>query len=262
MQVGPGGCFGRRAPLPTATPPRTTLTTHAPKTPKPRARAAVHFEMGDFEACAADCDAAVSRGRELRSDYALIGRALSRKGNALVKLGRLQEVRGCFGWGCCCAECVRVRLVKLGRLQGMRGGGGVDSTVGVVVWVKVFGARALRVAWVSRSRSCIHAPIPTPAATAKHRKNYIIHPPPLYNPSIHPSTQAIDAYNKSLMEHRSADTLKRLQDTERALKVGAWRAHIPPLLAPSLRVLVFHWPKPQGDLNPNPNPNPSTSTNT
>ncbi|KIZ02055.1 Heat shock protein STI [Monoraphidium neglectum] len=83
-------------------------------------KAAVHFEMGDFEACVKDCDDAVMRGRELRSDYALVGRALQRKGNALVKLGRLQE--------------------------------------------------------------------------------------------------AIDAYNKSLMEHRSAETLKRLQETEKALK--------------------------------------------
>ena len=31
--------------------------------------------------------------------------------------------------------------------------------------------------------------------------------------------QAVEAYNKSLMEHRSADTLKRLQETEKALKV-------------------------------------------
>jgi hypothetical protein len=34
-----------------------------------------------------------------------------------------------------------------------------------------------------------------------------------------PPLQAIDAYNKSLMEHRNADTLKRLQETERVLKV-------------------------------------------
>ncbi len=31
---------------------------------------------------------------------------------------------------------------------------------------------------------------------------------------------AINVYNKSLMEHRNADTLKRLNETERALKVG------------------------------------------
>lgn len=56
-------------------------------------RAAVRYEMGDFEGCIKDCDSAVERGRELRADYSLVGRALQRKGNALVKLGRLQEVR-------------------------------------------------------------------------------------------------------------------------------------------------------------------------
>jgi stress-induced-phosphoprotein 1 len=33
----------------------------------------------------------VERGRELRNDYKLIARALTRKGNALVKLGELEE---------------------------------------------------------------------------------------------------------------------------------------------------------------------------
>lgn len=44
--------------------------------------------QGKFEECIADCDAAVEKGRELRTDFKLIGRALSRKGNALVKLDR------------------------------------------------------------------------------------------------------------------------------------------------------------------------------
>ena len=35
--------------------------------------------------------AAVERGRELRADYKLIARALTRKGNALVKQGKLEE---------------------------------------------------------------------------------------------------------------------------------------------------------------------------
>eukprot|EP00887_Chlorella_sp_A99_P005251 scaffold1.g5251.t1 len=83
-------------------------------------RAAVHFEMGDYDACVADCDAAVERGRELRADYKLVARALTRKGNALVKQDLLEE--------------------------------------------------------------------------------------------------AIAVYNKSLTEHRNADTLKRLNDAERALK--------------------------------------------
>jgi stress-induced-phosphoprotein 1 len=59
-------------------------------------RAAVHFEKGDYEAAIKDCDAAVDKGRDLRADYALIARALARKGTALVKLGRLEEAVGVY----------------------------------------------------------------------------------------------------------------------------------------------------------------------
>jgi stress-induced-phosphoprotein 1 len=59
-------------------------------------RAAVHFEKGDYEAAIKDCDTAVDKGRELRADYALIARALARKGTALVKLGRLEEAVGVY----------------------------------------------------------------------------------------------------------------------------------------------------------------------
>lgn len=54
-------------------------------------RAAVHYEQADYDACIADCDKAVERGRELRADYKLIAKALSRKGNALVKQDSLAE---------------------------------------------------------------------------------------------------------------------------------------------------------------------------
>ncbi len=54
-------------------------------------RAAVYFEMGEFERCAADCDTAVEKGREARADYKIIARALTRKGNALVRQDRLEE---------------------------------------------------------------------------------------------------------------------------------------------------------------------------
>ena len=54
-------------------------------------RAAVHFEKGSFEECIADCDKAVERGRELRADYKLVAKALTRKGNALVKTDKLPE---------------------------------------------------------------------------------------------------------------------------------------------------------------------------
>ncbi|KAE8699875.1 Hsp70-Hsp90 organizing protein 1 [Hibiscus syriacus] len=48
-------------------------------------RAAVYLEMGKYEDCIKDCDKAVERGRELRADYKMVARALTRKGTALVK---------------------------------------------------------------------------------------------------------------------------------------------------------------------------------
>jgi stress-induced-phosphoprotein 1 len=54
-------------------------------------RAAVYFEMGEYEKCAADCDTAVEKGREARADYKIIARALTRKGNALMRQDRIEE---------------------------------------------------------------------------------------------------------------------------------------------------------------------------
>ena len=51
----------------------------------------MYFEKGEFEQCIKDCDRAVERGRELRLDYKLVGKALTRKGNALVKQEKLEE---------------------------------------------------------------------------------------------------------------------------------------------------------------------------
>ncbi len=51
----------------------------------------MYFEMGEYDRCAADCDTAVEKGREARADYKIIARALTRKGNALVRQGRLEE---------------------------------------------------------------------------------------------------------------------------------------------------------------------------
>ena len=51
----------------------------------------MHFEQGDYEAAIKDCDAAVDRGRELRADYKLVGKAFTRKANALVRLNRLED---------------------------------------------------------------------------------------------------------------------------------------------------------------------------
>lgn len=45
--------------------------------------------MADYDATIKDCEAAVERGRELRADFKMVARALTRKGNALVKKGDL-----------------------------------------------------------------------------------------------------------------------------------------------------------------------------
>ena len=100
-------------------------------------KAAVFFEKGDYEACAKACDDAVEKGRELRVDYKLVGKAMTRKGNALVKLERFEE--------------------------------------------------------------------------------------------------AIAVYNKSLMEDRNADTLKRLNETERELKDRKTKAYLDPVKAEEAR---------------------------
>ena len=47
--------------------------------------------MGEYEKCAADCDTAVEKGREARADYKIIARALTRKGNALMRQERTEE---------------------------------------------------------------------------------------------------------------------------------------------------------------------------
>ena len=101
-------------------------------------KAAVNFEKGDYDECVKCCDDAVEKGRELRVDYKLVARAMTRKGNALVKQGKLEE--------------------------------------------------------------------------------------------------AIEQYQKSLMEHRNADTLKRLNDAERTLKENKVKAYLDPAKAEEARV--------------------------
>uniref|UniRef100_A0A8R7TKV3 STI1 domain-containing protein n=1 Tax=Triticum urartu TaxID=4572 RepID=A0A8R7TKV3_TRIUA len=51
-------------------------------------RAAVYLEMGQYDDCIKDCDMAVERGRELRADFKMVSRALTRKGTALAKLAK------------------------------------------------------------------------------------------------------------------------------------------------------------------------------
>ncbi|CAA2995299.1 hsp70-Hsp90 organizing 3-like [Olea europaea subsp. europaea] len=45
----------------------------------------------EYEDCIKDCDKAVERGRELRSDFKMIARALTRKGSALVKVAKCSK---------------------------------------------------------------------------------------------------------------------------------------------------------------------------
>ena len=54
-------------------------------------RAAVQYEKGSYSECIADCEKAVERGRELRADYKMVAKALTRKGNALVKMEQLSD---------------------------------------------------------------------------------------------------------------------------------------------------------------------------
>ncbi|XP_068305974.1 hsp70-Hsp90 organizing protein 3-like [Pyrus communis] len=54
-------------------------------------RAATYLEMGQFEDCIKDCEKAVERGRELRSDFKMIAKALTRKGTAYVKMAKCSK---------------------------------------------------------------------------------------------------------------------------------------------------------------------------
>eukprot|EP00891_Asterochloris_glomerata_P001859 jgi/Astpho2/1859/Aster-00384 len=47
--------------------------------------------MSSYDDCIATCNTAVERGRELRADYKQVAKALTRKGNALVKKGDLED---------------------------------------------------------------------------------------------------------------------------------------------------------------------------
>ena len=49
------------------------------------------FLGGQYEECIKDCDKAVERGRELRSDFKMVARALTRKGTALVKMAKCSK---------------------------------------------------------------------------------------------------------------------------------------------------------------------------
>ena len=54
-------------------------------------KAAVFFERAEYDECIETCDTAIEKGRELRVDYKVVARAMTRKGNALVKQDKLEE---------------------------------------------------------------------------------------------------------------------------------------------------------------------------
>ena len=47
--------------------------------------------MKDFDRCIEDCDKAVERGREVRADFKLLAKAMTRKGSSLVQQGKLED---------------------------------------------------------------------------------------------------------------------------------------------------------------------------
>ena len=47
--------------------------------------------LPQYEECIKDCEKAVERGRELRSDFKMIAKALTRKGTALVKMAKCSK---------------------------------------------------------------------------------------------------------------------------------------------------------------------------
>uniref|UniRef100_A0A915D8R7 Stress-induced-phosphoprotein 1 n=1 Tax=Ditylenchus dipsaci TaxID=166011 RepID=A0A915D8R7_9BILA len=59
-------------------------------------KAAAYFEEGKYEDCIAECDKAVTVGRENRADFTNVAKAYARMANAHVKLGQLKEALGCF----------------------------------------------------------------------------------------------------------------------------------------------------------------------
>ncbi|KAF9324195.1 Hsp90 cochaperone [Podila minutissima] len=60
-------------------------------------KAAVYFEMGNFDECIKTCEEAIEVGREHRADYKLIAKALGRIGTAYVKQDKLPEAIKYYG---------------------------------------------------------------------------------------------------------------------------------------------------------------------
>ncbi|GAX84944.1 hypothetical protein CEUSTIGMA_g12365.t1 [Chlamydomonas eustigma] len=59
-------------------------------------RSAVYFETKQYDACIADCDEAIQRGRDIRADFKIIAKALTRKGSALMQQDKYEEAIAVF----------------------------------------------------------------------------------------------------------------------------------------------------------------------
>lgn len=59
-------------------------------------KAAVYFEMGDFDECIKQCNSAIDVGRDNRADFKLIAKALARMASAYQKKGNLDQARTFF----------------------------------------------------------------------------------------------------------------------------------------------------------------------
>ena len=51
----------------------------------------MYLERALYDKCLAVCDSAVEKGRDIRADYKVVARALTRKANALAKQERYAE---------------------------------------------------------------------------------------------------------------------------------------------------------------------------
>jgi len=60
-------------------------------------KAAVYFEMGNYDDCIKACEEAIEVGREHRADYKLIAKALGRIGTSYVKQNKLPEAIKYYG---------------------------------------------------------------------------------------------------------------------------------------------------------------------
>nr|GMD98232.1 hsp70-Hsp90 organizing protein 3 [Ipomoea batatas] len=81
------------AEMPEASPERKRPAESEPAKGKRVSRTFLNLSLFlfNYEECIKDCDKAVERGRELRSDFKMIARALTRKGTALVKMAKCSK---------------------------------------------------------------------------------------------------------------------------------------------------------------------------